>query len=42
MLKEFIEFVDNVLPSVPMGTKEGVQATIAQFEKREEQIKYFL
>lgn len=40
MLREFIEFVDSVLPAVPMGTKEGVQAAIAQFEKSEEQIKY--
>lgn len=40
MLKEFIDFVDSVLPSVPMGTKEGVQAAIAQFEKDGEQIKY--
>lgn len=40
MLKEFIEFVDSVLPAVPLGTKEGVQAAIAQFEKSEEQIKY--
>lgn len=40
MLKEFIEFVDSVLPSVPMGTKEGVQDAIAQFEKDGEQIKY--
>lgn len=40
MLKEFIDFVDSVLPSVSMGTKEGVQAAIAQFEKDGEQIKY--
>ncbi len=40
MLKEFIEFVDSVLPSVPMETKEGVQEAIAQFEKCGEQIKY--
>ena len=40
MLKEFIDFVDSVLPSVPMGTKEGVQEAIAQFEKDGEQIKY--
>ena len=40
MLKEFIDFVDSVLPSVPMGTKEGVQAAIAQIEKDGEQIKY--
>lgn len=40
MLKEFIEFVDSVLPAVPMGTKEGVQDAIAQFEKDGEQIKY--
>ncbi len=40
MLKEFIEFVDSILPSVPMETKEGVQEAIAQFEKGGEQIKY--
>ena len=40
MLKELIEFVDSVLPSVPIGTKEGVQAAIAQFEKDGQQIKY--
>lgn len=40
MLKELIDFVDSVLPSVPMGTKEGVQAAIAQFEKSGEQKKY--
>ena len=39
MLKEFIEFVDSVLPSVPLGTKEGVEDAIAQFEKTGEQIK---
>ncbi len=40
MLKEFIEFVDSVLPSVPIETKEGVQEAIVQFEKCGEQIKY--
>jgi len=40
MLKEFIKFVDSVLPAVPMETKEGVQDAIAQFEKSGEQIKY--
>lgn len=40
MLKEFIDFVDSVLPSVSMETKEGVQEAIAQFEKEGEQIKY--
>lgn len=40
MLKELIDFVDSILPSVPMGTKEGVQAAISQFEKEGEQIKY--
>ena len=40
MLKEFINFVDSVLPSVSMETKEGVQEAIAQFEKSGEQIKY--
>lgn len=40
MLREFIDYVDAVLPAVPMGTKEGVQEAIAQFEKDGEQIKY--
>lgn len=40
MLKEFIDFVDSILPAVPMGTKEGVQDAIMQFEKNNEQIKY--
>lgn len=40
MLNEFIDFVDSVLPSVPIGTKEGVQEAIAQFERDGEQIKY--
>lgn len=40
MLNELIDFVDSILPSVPMGTKEGVQEAIAQFEKEGEQIKY--
>lgn len=40
MLKELIDFVDSVLPSVPLETKEGVQAAIAQFEREGEQIKY--
>lgn len=40
MLKELIEFVDSVLPSVSMETKEGVQKAIAQFEKEGKQIKY--
>lgn len=40
MLKEFIDFVDSVLPSVPMGTKEGVQKAIAQFEREGRQEKF--
>ncbi len=40
LIKEFIEFVDSILPSVPMETKEGIQEAIAQFEKNGEQIKY--
>lgn len=40
MLKELIDFVDSILPSVPMDTKEGLQEAIAQFEKEGEQIKY--
>ena len=40
MLKELIDFVDSILPAVPLGTKEGVQSAIAQFEKDGQQIKY--
>lgn len=40
MLKELIDFVDSILPAVPMDTKEGLQAAISQFEKEGHQIKY--
>lgn len=40
MLKELIDFVDSILPSVSLETKEGVQNAITQFEKSGEQIKY--
>lgn len=40
MLKELIDFVDSILPSVPMETKEGVQKAIEQFNKEGHQIKY--
>lgn len=40
MLKEFIDFVDSVLPSVSLETKEGAQEAIAQFEREGEQINY--
>lgn len=40
MLKELIEFVDGIMPSIPLDTKAGVQEAIAQFEKSGEQIKY--
>lgn len=42
MLKELIDFVDSILPSVPLDTKEGVQDAIAQFEKEGHQIKYLM
>lgn len=42
MLKEFIEFVDSVLPSVSPDLKDGAKEVILQFEKTEEQVKYMM
>lgn len=42
MLKELIEFVDSVLPAVPLDTKKGLQEAIAQFDKEGEQINFLM
>ena len=42
MLKEFIEFVDSVLPSVSPDLRDGAKEAILQFEKTGEQIKYMM
>lgn len=42
MLKEFIDFVDSVLPSVSPDFREGVKEAILQFEKTGEQLKYMM
>ncbi len=38
MLKEFIDFVDDVLPSVSPDFRDGAKEAISQFEKEGEQI----
>lgn len=40
MLKEFIDFVDSVLPSVSPDFRDGAKEAITQFEKEGQQIKY--
>ena len=40
MLKEFIDFVDSVLPNVPKDTENAAKYAIEQFEKDGEKIKY--
>lgn len=40
MLKEFIDFVDSVLPAVSPDFRNGAKKAITQFEKNGEQIKY--
>lgn len=40
MLKEFVEFVDSVLPSVSPDFRDGAKDAIAQFEKEGHQINY--
>lgn len=40
MLKEFIDFVDSVLPAVSPDFRDGAKKAITQFEKNGEQIKY--
>jgi len=42
MLKEFIDFVDSVLPSVSPDMREGAKDAILQFEKTGEQLKYMM
>lgn len=40
MLREFIDFVDSVLPSVSPDLRDGAKEAILQFEKTGEQLKY--
>ncbi|MGP1569382.1 MAG: hypothetical protein ACTTH0_00430 [Eubacteriales bacterium] len=40
MLKEFIDFVDSILPSVSSESKQSVQEAILQFKKEGRQLKY--
>lgn len=40
MLKEFIDFVDSVLPSVAPDFREGAKNAISQFESEGRQLKY--
>lgn len=42
MLREFIDFVDSILPSVSPDMKEGAKDAILQFEKTGEQLKYMM
>ena len=42
MLKEFIDFVEDVLPSVNPDLKENASKAIAQFEKEGHQLQYLL
>lgn len=42
MLKEFIDFVDSILPSVSPDMREGAKNAILQFEKTGEQLKYMM
>lgn len=42
MLSEFIDFVNDILPSVSSDSKEHVKAAIAQFERDGEQFNYML
>lgn len=40
MLREFIDFVDSVLPSVSPDFRDGAKEAISQFEKEGHQINY--
>lgn len=42
MLKEFIDFVDSVLPSVDPEAKDKAKAAIEQFEKDGNGFEYLL
>lgn len=42
MLREFIDFVDSVLPSVSPDLRDGAKEAILQFEKTGEQLKYMM
>ena len=40
MLREFIDFVDSVLPSVSPDFRDGAKNAVSQFEKDGQQINY--
>ncbi len=42
MLKEFIDFVDSILPSVSPDMRERAKDAILQFEKTGEQLRYMM
>ena len=42
MLKEFIDFVDSILPSVSPDISDRAKEAILQFEKNGEQLKYMM
>jgi len=42
MLREFLDFVDSVLPSVDSETKDKAKAAIEQFEKEGNSVEYIL
>lgn len=42
MLKEFIEFVESVLPSVSPDLRDSAKEAILQFEQTGEQLKYMM
>lgn len=42
MLKEFIDFVDSILPAVSPNFRDGAKEAILQFEKTGKQINYMM
>ena len=40
MLREFIDFVESILPAVSPDTKNAAKEAIAQFEGKGEKLKY--
>lgn len=42
MLTEFIDFVNDVLPSIDSSSKDAAKEAILQFEKTGEQLKYLM
>ena len=42
MLKELIDYVDSLLPAVPLDKSEGLKAAITQFEKEGQKVKWLM